>query len=254
MEAVLYDGSFQGFLSAVFDVYAYQFNDCVIVAEARFQGNIFGKVHTVITSEKHALRVWKGLEQKLSPEALVKFYRTFLSEQKGIEDVLLQYIRYCLASKKNIEKDFSHPAVIEIEQVARKVWREKHRMEAFVRFQQTRDNIYYALIEPDYNVLPLIIPHFRDRYADQRWMIWDGIRKNGIYYDLVDVHEVDVSFMPGTNGGKDIQVIYDEHEPIYQQLWQQYFRSVNIPARNNKKLYLKHMPVRYWKHLPEKRV
>ena len=57
-------------------------------------------------------------------------------------------------------------------------------MEAFVRFQLTKDGLYYCIIQPDYNVLPLISNHFEKRYADQRWLIYDSRRKYGIYYDL----------------------------------------------------------------------
>ncbi|RYZ23730.1 MAG: DUF4130 domain-containing protein, partial [Chitinophagaceae bacterium] len=45
---------------------------------------------------------------------------------------------------------------------------------------------------------------------------------------------------------------YDEAESIYQELWKQYFKSVNIAARKNTKLHIQHMPKRYWKYLPEK--
>jgi probable DNA metabolism protein len=83
-----------------------------------------------------------------------------------------------------MEEDYSHPAVLTVFQTAKKVWREKHRMEAFVRFQRTADGLYYAIIEPDYNVLPLIAEHFQTRYADQRWMIYDARRRYGMYYDL----------------------------------------------------------------------
>ncbi len=57
-------------------------------------------------------------------------------------------------------------------------------MEAFVRFQLIKDGLYYATVQPDYNVLPLILKHFKDRYADQRWLIYDTLRKYGILYDL----------------------------------------------------------------------
>jgi probable DNA metabolism protein len=140
-----------------------------------------------------------------------------------------------------------------VQQTAKKVHREAHRMEAFVRFQQTADGLYYAIIEPDYDVLPLILKHFKNRYADQRWMIWDSRRKYGLYYDLNEVTTVAFSFDAQTNSGKDISAVYSETEPLYQQLWQQYFKSVNIPARKNSKLHLQHMPARYWKFLPEKR-
>jgi probable DNA metabolism protein len=253
MHALLYDGTFDGFLSAVFDVYYYKFEAPSIVKESSFNGNVFEKVHTVHTDATHSTRVWTGLAKRLSPDALEQAYKTFLSGVPNMENVLLHYVQYAFRAETAIETDFGNAAVLAVHQMAKKVQREKHRMEAFVRFQQTADGLYYAIIEPDFDVLPLITKHFRDRYADQRWMIWDGKRKYGIYYDLQTVTLVQVSFGAGTNSGKDVSAVYDESEALYQQLWQHYFKSVNIPARKNTRLHLQHMPVRYWKYLPEKR-
>lgn len=45
--------------------------------------------------------------------------------------------------------------------------REKHRMEAFVRSEHPTEDIYFARVEPDFNVLTLIGEHLRQRYQDQ---------------------------------------------------------------------------------------
>jgi probable DNA metabolism protein len=252
MFTVLYDGSFEGWLCAVFDVYEYKLKDAEICPTQRFNGNIFEQTHIVHFDEQHSQRVWRGLEKKLSGEALKQVYRAFLSELEGIETVLLQYAQYAFSSSTSMESDFSHPAVLTVTTTAKKVWREKHRMEAFVRFQKTKDDLYYAIIEPDYNVLPLIASHFAGRYADQQWMIYDGRRKYGIHYDLHTVHQVAISFSEDGGHGKDISSVYDEQEVLFQQLWQQYFKSVNISSRKNTKLHIQHMPRRYWKYLTEK--
>jgi probable DNA metabolism protein len=253
MQTVLYDGSFDGFLCAVFDVYYYKYADVDICPSHRFQGNIFQQPHTVYNKPEHKERVYKGLEKKLTREAMDQVYRTFLSELPGIENTLLHYIQYVFSSEQFMENDFSHPAVLAVTQTAKRVWREKHRMEAFVRFQKTGDDLFYALIDPDYNVLPIIIKHFQDRYADQRWLIYDGKRRYGMYYDLNCVEEVAIDFSENTANGKDASIAYDEKEEMYQQLWQQYFKSVNIAARKNTKLHIQHMPRRYWKYLTEKK-
>jgi probable DNA metabolism protein len=187
MQTLVYDGSFAGFLSAVFDVYYYKFSDVDICQEKDFNGNIFTEPRRVHTSVYNSQRLWKGLEKKLSDDARKQLYRTFLSELPGIENTLLHYIQYAFASNVFIEEDYSHHAVLNITQTAKKVWREMHRMQAFVRFQKTADDLYYAIIEPDYNVLPLLTEHFENRYADQRWMIYDGKRKYGIFYNLKTV-------------------------------------------------------------------
>lgn len=253
MQTILYDGSFDGLLCAVFDAYEYRFTDAEICTEEQFNGNLFAEAHHARMDPQHSKRVWKGLEGKLSKGGLDSVYYAFLSEDAGIANVLLRYIRYCFASSVNIEKDYSHEAVLTVTQTARKVGREKHRMEAFVRFQKTADDLYYSVIEPDHDVLPLIRRHFEKRYADQRWMIYDSRRQYGIYYDGNECSEVTVAFAEQAQGGQDISPLFDEKEAIYQKLWQQYFKSTNIQARKNTRLHLQHMPRRYWKYLTEKR-
>jgi probable DNA metabolism protein len=252
MQTVVYDSSFEGFLCAVFDVYEYKLNEANIVAAHKHQPSMFAPPHYVINNVKHSERVWKGLTKKLTKAAQEQVYRSFLSGLDGIENMLLRYIQYAFASPVFMEEDYSNDAVITIFQTAKKVWREKHRMEAFVRFQKTADGLYYAIIEPDYNVLPLIAKHFTIRYADQRWMIYDAHRKYGLYYDLETVTDIQIQFLEVMAGGKDMASVYDEGEELYQQLWQQYFKSVNIPARKNTKLHIQHMPRRYWKYMVEK--
>ncbi len=83
-------------------------------------------------------------------------------------------------------------------------------------------------------------------------MIYDALRKYGIYYDLKKVERVEIKFNQDSNNGHDISNIYDDNEELYQMLWQQYFKSVNIVARKNTKLHIQHMPKRYWKFLIEK--
>lgn len=253
MQPVVYDESFEGFLTAIFDIYEYKFSSVSIVRHSQFQKNIFGTEHIVEPNQTKADRVWKGLQQRLSSRALTQLYRTFLSEINQTEDILLSYVQYAFSSKTSIEYDYSNPAVLYVTQTAIKVGREKHRMEAFVRFQLTKDQLYYATIQPDYDVLPLVSKHFSDRYADQRWLIYDVQRKYGIYYDLKMVDTIEMSFSEETENGKNITGILDEGEEIYQQLWQQYFNSVNIAARKNMKLHIRHMPKRYWKYLVEKK-
>jgi probable DNA metabolism protein len=124
-------------------------------------------------------------------------------------------------------------------------------MEAFVRFQKLKDDTFYAAVEPDFNVLPLLIRHFKSRYADQKWIIYDLKRKYGLYYDLHNVQYISLDF---ANIGKagDVIAAFTEDEGIYQHLWKNYFTSVNIPSRKNTKLHVRHIPKRYWKHLTEK--
>ncbi len=252
MDTLVYDGSFEGLLTAIFEVYEYKLFDVKIYKEGEVIQPLFGEIHNTQTEKSKAERVYHKLQEQLTPVALSRFYKTYLSELSAIENHLLDYVRYTIDAKRPVENNYGHPAVLMIHQISRKVDREKHRMEAFVRFQLTKDGLYYSIIQPDYNVLPLISKHFEDRYADQQWLIYDARRKYGIYYNLKEVTPVEINFDVELNDKKQLAIIHDEKEELYQQLWQQYFSSVNIAARKNMKLHIQHMPKRYWRYLVEK--
>lgn len=251
MTTLVYDSSFYGLLTAVFEAFDQALTQ-VQLATPEQPGHLFGNRKEVATNQQKAARVWKGLLRYIAPEAREQLYQAWLSEQEQIPQQLFRYMHYVFTSKAAVDKDYSNPAILAIAQTARQVHREKHRMEAFVRFQLTADQLYYATVEPDFNVLPLITAHFEKRYADQRWLIYDVRRKYGIYYDLNEVAVVDIGFHSFLQQGKAIDGIYDKKEERYQQLWQQYFTSTNIAARKNTALHLRHMPLRYWKYLTEK--
>lgn len=253
MTPVIYDGSFDGLLTVVFEIYEYKIAEPQITAIAEASGSLFGNVHAVQTNAEKAMRVYKKLQQKISAKALSRFYKTYLSEHREMENHIYRYIAYILSETSNAENNFSHPDVLFVQQTSRKVHREKHRMEAFVRFQLTKDNLYYCIIQPDFNVLPLISNHFEKRYADQRWLIYDSRRKYGIFFDGEKTAEVSISFSADINDKSSLKALFDEKEELYQQLWRTYFSNVNIAARKNMRLHIQHMPKRYWRYLPEKR-
>ena len=196
--------------------------------------------------------VWNGVRAK-SYNAISAIYFAYLSETEGIEFVLFNYIKKLMAAKNGKQGDFSDETIRYISQLARKVGREKHRMEAFVRFQLTKDGIYFANIEPDFNVLPLISKHFRNRYADQQWLIYDVKRRYGIFYNLEGVEIVSLNLEEVHYNRTRKNRIFTDNEYEYQDLWNNYFKSTHIKSRINRKLHTQHVPKRYWKYLSEKK-
>ena len=253
MTQFAYDGTMAGLLTAIFEVYDRRDGEAIIEKERTAAPDVFAQPVPVITDALKARRVWTGLSNKLSPAALEAFYHCFLSEEAGIENVLLAFARYAFSSPKKIEENFGHPSVLKVMQTARKVWREKHRMEAFVRFKLLKDGIYFAGIEPDYDVLPIILPHFKSRYADQSWIVYDLRRKRGIYYNK-ESEAVEEVVMEWSESSEGVDSPFDESEAAYQLLWKDYFKHTGIPARKNIKLHIRHIPLRYWKHLIEKQL
>jgi len=127
-------------------------------------------------------------------------------------------------------------------------------MKAFIRFVKSDDGLYTAVVEPDFNVLPLIVEFFKNRYADQDWLIYDLRRNYGFHYSANEIHEVSGNINDTIPNPYGLELNIDPKELEYQHLWSTYFKSTNIEARKNLKLHLRHVPKRYWKYLVEKKV
>lgn len=252
MTLIIYDGTFEGWLTAVFEIYEYKLKDVIFAKDEASNALLFSENHFIVTDHIKANRVLKGLKQRLSPSGITNMYHAFFSELNQIEESLYRFATYVFSSSKNIEGDLSNNDVLNIQKAAHLTGKESHRMKAFVRFKLTKDNLYYAIVEPDCNVLPLIQKHFQNRYADQKWLIYDSKRKYGIYYDLEKVSTVELTFDSNPSSSKFLAEISDEDEEFFQNLWRNYFKSVNIESRKNTKLHVQHMPKRYWKNLTEK--
>lgn len=247
-----YDGTFAGLLTTVFEIYERKVQDPVIVKADRMEALVFSENIEVVTVDAKAERVWKGLKEKVSQKTLQAMYWSFLSELKGMEDQIYELIKYIFGSKENVETNFGNAHVLFVTQMARKVGREKHRFEAFIRFELIGTDFFYAPIDPDFNVLPIIIPHFKSRYPAQDWIIYDTKRKYGIHYDkgTEQINEAVIDF--STDKKEEGDFVFEPEELYYKDLWRNYFKSVNIAVRKNTKLHLKHVPKRYWKYLVEK--
>ncbi|RZJ73786.1 TIGR03915 family putative DNA repair protein [Flavobacterium sp.] len=255
MTTFVFDGSLEGLLTAVFEFYELKPKAVKLESAIHFQPGFLDEVHEVVSDETKSKRVWDGFKKKVSADWQRKFYYAYLSERPENFRLLFDFARYVFDNPKGVETNFGHPAVMALTKIEKSVSRERHRMKAFIRFQETSDGIFYAPIEPDFNVLPLISNFFKNRYADQRWIIYDLKRKYGLFYDLETVSEItfDVvselqqnsTFLPAhTLNGK---------EELYGLLWNDYFKSTNIEARKNMKLHIQHVPKRYWKYLTEKK-
>ncbi|MEJ7557245.1 MAG: TIGR03915 family putative DNA repair protein [Pedobacter sp.] len=246
------DGSLESVLCAVYEWFERKPGKIMIKTAKSFEPDAFEEVLTIHNDQRKADRVWKGLQKKLDGGWMRKFYCTFLSEKPEALVSLFEFCCYLFLSDPGAEQNYGNEHVLVIAQIARKVEREKHRMEAFIRFKHAADGIYYCAVNPDFNVLPLIMKHFKDRYADQKWVIYDLERHYGIFYDLEKVEEIYLSVEDQKRLNCSSKELISEKEVVYADLWKNYFKSTNIVARKNMKLHTQHVPKRYWKYLTEK--
>jgi len=127
------------------------------------------------------------------------------------------------------------------------VRREAHKMHAFLRFRE-RDPAagaprFIAWFEPAHDVLPQAASHFAKRMGRASWLI---VTPGGTAASDGE----SLRFGPAPAGRPPEIDIDDQGEA----LWLAYYRSIYNPSRLNAGAMEMHMPVRYWKNLPEGRL
>lgn len=254
MVIFVYDKTFEGLLTAVFDAYSRRVFPDVLLAEGEPFPLFYDEAVTVCTDAAKADRVWKGLERKISKTSLSGITVTWLSELPEVDMLLFRYIRKAIDSPVTIEFNLGDPDVLQTAKIWKKVNNERMRVMQFFRFQKAADGTYFAAVAPVYNVLPLVLPYAQDRFADQRWLLYDLKREYGYYYDLRETTEVrfeekDSHLLTGLLADD----IMDKDEKLFQRMWKAYFKSIAIRERLNPRLHRQHMPERFWKYMPEKR-
>jgi probable DNA metabolism protein len=242
------DGTFDGLLTAIFAAYDGEHPPDVVESRGRLQTGLFDHRIDIPTDPVKAERVWKGLGKRMGHKPRRLLFDAWLSASPGIETLIYHVVRNAIPDRKNSRNTAHLTANIQVERLAQKVRREAHRMKGFIRFQQTGDDRYVALISPRYDVLPMIRRHFESRFADQCWIIYDIQRDYGICYDTRQTREIRLAADELTTSS-DAAI---DGEELCQELWRRYYKAVNIEARDNPRLHQRHLPRRYWRFLIEK--
>lgn len=255
MTIFIYDKTFEGLLTAVFDAYFRKTFPDLLLAEGEPLPLFYEEAVTICSDEEKSARVWKSLKKKLSAFALAGITTNWLSELPHVDTLLFNYIRTVTDAPDSVEMNFGHPVVLEFTKLYKKVRAERYALLQFLRFQKTADDIFFAAVEPMYNILPLTISHFKDRFADQKWLIYDMKRQYGYYYDCSRVTEISFADRPMhlITGKLDESLMADD-EKLLQKMWKTYFKSIAIKERTNPKLHRRNMPARFWKYLTEKQL
>jgi probable DNA metabolism protein len=252
MIVFVYDGTFEGLLCSVFESYERKMVPEKVVSAQALNHGLFDTEITITSEPVKAARVWKSLQNKLSSRNKQLPFQAFLYDKDEIDQTVFSFIRLVFNTPHDVDHDYANPIVLKIKQIQRIVSKEACRTLQFVRFQKTADNIYFAALSPEFEVLPMVTQHFLNRYKDQQWIIYDLKRDYGIYYDLNEVQEITLDAKQFSRlTGEINDNVMEEGEAGYQAYWQQYVKAVTIRERLNLKQQLRCMPRRYWKYLPE---
>lgn len=252
MKVFIYDQSFEGLLSLIFEAFRLKCFPDRILAEGQAPPLLAEEVLRVETGAEKAARVWAGLEKKLSRLALRQIMYAWLTGEEAAAELVLRYVRAIFGGVG--ETDFSRPEVMEMRRTAQRVSREREHLRQFLRFQKTKEGVFFAAVAPPYNIVPLCLDHFVHRYADQKWIIYDINRGVGYYYDLNEVAEIEFDRPVNPATGQLAEEDLADDELILQEAWRTYFKSVSIAERANPRLQRQFMPKRFWPYLTETQI
>lgn len=245
--SIQYDSSFDGFLSVVFEIYRQRLQVGAITPD-RLQAaseDLFMQPFWVETNPDSARRLKRAIVNAASEDVLYLLDIVFRSEEPGVEMKMLAFLRKLFSGiDPNYGKNPTSDEMLPLYMIAQSVRREAGDMRGMVRFTKLDDGTYFSEIEPKYDIVTLLTSHFRSRFANERWAIYDSKRNYGIYYDGVEVVEVSVPNVKEVTAGLPPDSI--------KEMWKDFYKAISIKERENPKLLRRCLPVRYWKHLPER--
>lgn len=247
----LYDGTFEGFLSAVFDAFPVK-EEIEIEKKFTWQSQLFSETREVATSSEKAERVAAKILKISGNRGFSAIVYIFLSESEKCETYCFHLIKMLVKNGIPAFSCFQDEKVAEAMLIRKKVARELDKMLGLIRFSELSSGIFYAPCEPEFNILPLLVPHFSERLSGTRWMIHDLKRGTAVHHMSGKTEAVE--FVDEMTSHLNMTTIFgkSENEEDFEKMWRNYFKIIGIESRTNPELQRKCMPQRYWKYLTEK--
>jgi len=241
--AVVFDGSFDGFLCVIYAVYYCKIIPLSIQSQDKVQLTLDNEMYHVDTDSSQATRVMNGLREKISQDATSCIYHAFLSGEDDKYMAMLQYIQLGFKVGHMVDSHLKEDCVRRVHKLSGHVGREAHLLLGFCRFAETVSGVFYCPITPKNDVLDIVASHFKERLMGQPWVIHDKSRNKAAVYDGKSYVIADVP--------KEANVVYADGEKETQELWVAFFNALAIEARKNPKLQRQLLPLYFRKHMTE---
>ncbi len=159
----------------------------------------------------------------------------------GTRFSLLYRLLWRLQAQPRLMEDKADADVRRIDEFARQVRRDIHKMRAFVRFraiEEPEGERYVAWFEPEHHILRANAAFFVRRFTAMRWSILTP--RGSMHWDGEALQEGPPATRDDAPSGDPVEA-----------LWRKYYSSIFNPARLKVGAMLKEMPRKYWKNMPE---
>ncbi len=171
------------------------------------------------------------------PHAFVGLAQSVVCHRDPERFALLYALLHRLQSSRGVIHDRADPLVRRLDEMAKAVRRDIHKMRAFVRFREV-DGRYVAWFEPDNHIVRTNADFFVHRFANMVWSILTP--EISIHWDGKTLSESPGATKADSPDGDHIE-----------EAWKTYYASIFNPARVKVGAMTKEMPKKYWKNMPE---
>ncbi len=250
----IYDGSFDGLLTAVFEAYNEKILPDKIITEEESPGLLFEDNRFVDTDPEKSFRVLNGVLRELGASGVEDLKLAACSGQHDKGIVIFNYLRAVFKFGKKVESMYNLPQVMDYTSILHRVGYEIERCKGFIRFRELKNGILYAEYEPDNDITEYLMSYFSKRNNDDLFIIRDvGRNIFGLYNrETYIVGQWDVSGETESEAlSESRQKFYSDADIMFTELWKQYYGTISVASRKNERLRRQYMPRRYWKYLIE---
>ena len=238
---LVYDGTFEGFLSLVYEVYYKKLKPTNIYKTLPNE-IIFEEILEIQTSEENSTKVLKAIKTKFPKPIVEKILNIFMCDSRAFEVALLEFIIIGFKDTKQLF-NINNSSVFYLSNLEKELFKNVHKMYAFVRFEELDDDTLYAKLECKFNVVYFLAKHFLKRFNNQNFIIHDINRKIAFIKTKDDYSIQEVAFFDEPN--------YSANEEKFQKLWKRFFKGVTIEERINPKLQQQLVPLIYRTYMSE---
>ena len=238
---LLYDSTFEGFLSLIYEVYYKKLKPTNIYKSLPNE-IIFDKIKTIETNEENYKKVLEAIKTKFTKNILEKILNIFMCDSKDFEMALLEYIILGFKDARQLN-NINNSCVFYLNSLEKELFKNVHKMYAFIRFEELEDGSLYTKLECKFNVVYFLAKHFLKRFNNQNFIIHDISRKLA-FIKIDDNYSLqEVAFFEEPNKS--------QNEDKFQKLWKSFFSGVTIKERINPKLQTQLVPLIYRTYMTE---
>lgn len=236
-----YDGSYDGLMCCIFESFLKKEVPIAIEPYDSEQSTLFA-VKEIYTDTENAERVKRSISAKISMEAKELVEEAFLTELYEKELHILYFLRLGYKVGARVTQMLDNDDVDALKKAVLGMSREAHLLLGFLRFSDY-GGVLMAQITPKNSVLPIIAPHFCNRFSGESFMIYDKTHKIALVYkdgrrEFISVDQVTPPPV-------------DPQEEKYRGLWKKFFDTIGIEGRHNPTCQRNLCPLRYRENMTE---